>query len=1173
MNCKSIRTWLVTGSFAFLAACGGDGGGEPTGVAVPAGPATVGAMGGTVAEPGGATVVVPAGAIETETTIRVAMDSTGAPALPAGLDAAGNTYVITPHGGEFAQPVEVRIPAPNVTLRPNQELRLAKAQPGGEWQVLLDSELKDGVLSAQVSSFSFFVPVKVDYALPVAQTPPLRVTGTSLNCGDQSCDDAIGTVTATYTVTTNSGQLPASCTNGGLGIQDGAGVPGVSFPLSNPTERIPLDGGSVRRTLVPQETYHSFRAGLRCEGLVIGLTYPSRVYWRSNLIYPRLAVLRAPAQLDVVDGLSASLDVVLAGGATKLVNGIFSKPTQTDRAVIDWQRSDDNGALWRVIDHSYQDEANPNPLGDGYAWRYWSVRHSFIATAADQGALMRVRACYTPPDVPAPRCPTGPPTRLNVLQQSALPALLDLPRAVLVKTGQTASFSATASGAPVPTLQWQTRAANATGAWLNVSSGTGGTSGSYTTGVLSTADNGTQLRVVASNAQGSAPSAAVTVSVSDLDVAPTITTQPASLGVTAGNDAAFAIAARGTEALSYQWQFDGTPIVGANSPVLRLPAVAASRAGSYRVVVSNAAGSITSDAALLAVSAGTAAVLAPTIVTQPVSVLVNTGNTATFAVGASGSSLSYQWKRDNVDIPAATAAFYSIASTAVGDAATYAVVVSNSAGIATSFNVRLTVNAAVQLAAPSISTQPATLVVAPGGAATLAVAASGSGPLSYQWRRNGVDLAGATGPVLTLTGITSFNAGSYSVFVGNPLGGVESAPAEIILLGAPVISRQPAAAVVTAGTTATFAVGATGDALRYQWVKNSLAIDSATSSSYTTPPLVLADNGAVYSVIVYNGAGLVFSTGAVLTVNAAVTAPSVTLQPPDRTIAEGESVYIEASFGGTLPLTFELQRFVAGAWRSDFPGGGAPINNNNIAMSTGSLVAADSGAQFRIVASNAAGSVATNAATVTVTPTNAVAMYFNNFDGPATVAPGVTATLTKNDTGTWETVDVQGFAGLGPAGDAFAGNMLRVATATTVTLTLNNLPPHSALSLGFLFAAIDSLDGGGSFPSDDRFYIRIVEGDILLFQEAFENAIGDPTKQSYGGPAGVQLARRVDLGFGGPGGIYTDSAYNLALDWRLSLIGHTASSVSITFVIEGIGAQALSDESWGMDNLRVLLHP
>ena len=79
-------------------------------------PPVIGTEGGTVAGPGGASVVVPPGALDTAITIRVAKDSTGAPALPPDLVAAGDTYVVTPHGGVFAQPVVVRIPCPFTAL-------------------------------------------------------------------------------------------------------------------------------------------------------------------------------------------------------------------------------------------------------------------------------------------------------------------------------------------------------------------------------------------------------------------------------------------------------------------------------------------------------------------------------------------------------------------------------------------------------------------------------------------------------------------------------------------------------------------------------------------------------------------------------------------------------------------------------------------------------------------------------------------------------------------------------------------------------------------------------------------------------------------------------------------------------------------------------------------------
>jgi RHS repeat-associated protein len=185
-------------------------------------------------------------------------------------------------------------------------------------------------------------------------------------------------------------------------------------------------------------------------------------------------------------------------------------------------------------------------------------------------------------------------------------------------------------------------------------------------------------------------------------------------------------------------------------------------------------------------------------------------------------------------------------------------------------------------------------------------------------------------------------------------------------------------------------------------------------------------------------------------------------------------------------------------------------------------------------------------------------VFASNFDSelPSEIQPG-TATTTQ----------VQGFAGLGPAGNQFGGGFLRSETGNEVTLTLTNLPAHRALDLRFLFAAIDSLDGTGDFPAGDFFEVA-VDGTVI-FSESFANA-GLNQIQSYVSPPGVELARHVDLGFNGPGGFYTDSAYDLGLDPAFSNIVHSAPTATLRFKILGPGIQSLNDESWAFDNLKVI---
>ena len=120
--------------------------------------------------------------------------------------------------------------------------------------------------------------------------------------------------------------------------------------------------------------------------------------------------------------------------------------------------------------------------------------------------------------------------------------------------------------------------------------------------------------------------------------APSITTQPVSADVTAGNkQRSFSVAVTGTAPFSYQWQKNGSAISGATSSAYTTaPTTAADNRALFTVVVSNSAGSATSNAATLNVTA--AAGTAPSITTQPVSASVSAGQTATFSVAVTGTA-------------------------------------------------------------------------------------------------------------------------------------------------------------------------------------------------------------------------------------------------------------------------------------------------------------------------------------------------------------------------------------------------------------------------------------------------------------------------------------------------------------------------------------------------------
>ena len=177
--------------------------------------------------------------------------------------------------------------------------------------------------------------------------------------------------------------------------------------------------------------------------------------------------------------------------------------------------------------------------------------------------------------------------------------------------------------------------------------------------------------------------------------APAITTQPANQSVIVGQTATFSVSATGTAPLVYQWQKNSANIGGATSSSYTTPVTVSGDNGSaFRVMVTNSAGSVMSSAATLTVNAGTAA---PAITTQPASITVNVGQTATFSVVATGTPpLTYQWQKSNVNISGATSATYTTPATAADDNGTiFDVIVSNSVKSVTSNPATLTVNAVV----------------------------------------------------------------------------------------------------------------------------------------------------------------------------------------------------------------------------------------------------------------------------------------------------------------------------------------------------------------------------------------------------------------------------------------------------------------------------------------------
>jgi purine nucleoside phosphorylase len=160
--------------------------------------------------------------------------------------------------------------------------------------------------------------------------------------------------------------------------------------------------------------------------------------------------------------------------------------------------------------------------------------------------------------------------------------------------------------------------------------------------------------VVVTNAAGSVTSAVTTLTVY---VPAAITTQPLSQMTTQGLNAAFSVVSSGTAPFSYQWRFNGTDLADATNSALALNNVQTNDAGGYTVVVANSWGSITSAVATLTV-------LVPAgIATQPQNQAVVVGQSATFAVTASGTApFSYQWRFNGTALSGATSSALTLSN-------------------------------------------------------------------------------------------------------------------------------------------------------------------------------------------------------------------------------------------------------------------------------------------------------------------------------------------------------------------------------------------------------------------------------------------------------------------------------------------------------------------------------
>jgi hypothetical protein len=249
----------------------------------------------------------------------------------------------------------------------------------------------------------------------------------------------------------------------------------------------------------------------------------------------------------------------------------------------------------------------------------------------------------------------------------------------------------------------------------------------------------------------------------------------------------------------------------------------------------------------------------PAIVAQPQNSTVVAGSAASFTVQASGSPpLAYQWFHGTEQIFGATAATLQLVGATPADGGDYSVVVFNGAGYVLSSNATLTV-----LVPAAITRQPANVIMkgsnAPGiyghtfSNATFTVQATSSSTLTYQWRKNGINIAGATSPTLVIQNATLANVGSYDCIITDAVGPITTLAADLVVNIPVLITQHPQSQVALVGDTVSFRVFSSGtEPFFYRWRRNGVAVNPQPNSGVYTLVNLQTNQSGQYSVVITN---------------------------------------------------------------------------------------------------------------------------------------------------------------------------------------------------------------------------------------------------------------------------------------------------------------------------------
>lgn len=386
-------------------------------------------------------------------------------------------------------------------------------------------------------------------------------------------------------------------------------------------------------------------------------------------------------------------------------------------------------------------------------------------------------------------------------------------------------------------------------------------------------------------------------------------TASASVNVTAGSN------------VTYQWLKNGSPIQGANAATYTVNNVQATDTGSYSCLIglsTACAGVYSTNIVLSIIQSNLAITSHPN--NQNICPLQE-NQFISFQVTATGSNLTYQWKKNGINIPNAFNSIYGVNIANVVNNDSFTVMVSNGCSSILS-NVALV----KFIDALQITSQPTNLNICPNANALFVIKTNGQNA-TYVWQKNGVSIPNSNNDSLLLTNVTTADAANYRVIMNYTCGNVISNTVTLSISNSTQITSQPVSQTVCTSQGFNFSVTAAGDSLKYQWKLNGNNIAGANSSTFSKTLVNAADSGN-YTVSISGTCGSQNSSVAKLSI---VNSISILTQPSAVNLCQGSVSYLSlVASGNNNNYTW-------------FKNGTAVANSNNDTLYFNSLSNSDAG--------------------------------------------------------------------------------------------------------------------------------------------------------------------------------------------------------------------------------------